>query len=385
MKYHILYLGYLKKLSLLAIAIFITVSSCSKDDTTLIEQESVTEDESVEVVDDTSNDEPTGNDDSSTTTTFPVTGKIIFDEGFILNEKRSLANYVLPEIEYNKFLEGEGSLKMVSEKVYEYLKDDFDYIIILSVEAVQPPELFYGRSTLVQNQVQGLGSNTYDSSSSYGSEGKLKSIIYMPRTEYISNGPFLHEIAHSWGNKGLIPSTVNGHWGFASTAGQLGGFDEIEDLGNNTYRGKLNDRTSFGTFANGGNSVIYGDLELYTMGLIDADQLAPVQVAVNPEWTQNSGEFTADAITTYTAQELINENGVRIPSAANSQKSFKALTVIISTEAIPQEKTDAIDLRLENFSRQGNPDASWGSLKNFWLATQQKATFEFDVAQESLK
>jgi hypothetical protein len=389
MIYSIVSLGNSKKIALLIISLFIVVASCTKDQTLLSDQESASEEEMEEVVDNTdtttANNDSTTNDNSTDDETFPTTGKIIFDQDFILNETRSFVNYVLPDLEYNKFLEGEGSVSMITEKAYEYLEDNFDYIIILSVEAVKPPDLFYGRATPVQNQIQGLGISTYDNSASFGSDGKLKSIIYMPRTEYISNGPFLHEIAHTFANKGIIPSTVPGHWGFASTAGQLGGFEEFEDLGNNTYRGKLNGQTGFGTFANGGNSIIYGDLELYAMGLIGADQLAPIQVAVNPEWTQTAGEFTADAITTYIVQDLINEHGVRLPAVADSQKAFKALTVVISKEVISEVKTNAITTRLENFSRQGNPDTNWGSLKNFWLATQEKATFEFTVAQESLK
>jgi len=155
-------------------------------------------------------DEDISDDDSSEDTDIPTSGAIEFEQGFTIDETRSVANYVISQMDYTKFLEGEGSLTMVSEKVYQYFEDDFDYIIILSVEAVQPPDLFFGRSTLVQNQIQGLGSNTYDNSAAYGSIGKLKSIIYMPRTEYIFSGPFLHEIAHSWGNKGIIPSTVGG-------------------------------------------------------------------------------------------------------------------------------------------------------------------------------
>lgn len=86
---------------------------------------------------------------------------------------------------------------MVSEKVYEYMHDEFDFIIILSVEAAQPEDLFYGRSSQVSNKIQGLGRTTCDYTAAYGSDGRLKSIIYMPRVEYIRNGPFLHEIVHS--------------------------------------------------------------------------------------------------------------------------------------------------------------------------------------------
>ncbi|TMM57328.1 hypothetical protein FEE95_12655 [Maribacter algarum] len=369
---------------LFVFAFLFYITSCSKDASILTEQEDAVSEDTEEMNDDSSNDD-TSNDNSSDTMDIPPTGAVVFNQDFTLDATRSVANYVLPQSDYNLFLEGEGNLKQVSEKAYQYFKDDFDYIIILSVEAVKPPDLFFGRSTLVQNQVQGLGSNTYDNSATYGSEGKLKSIIYMPRTEYIKSGPFLHEIAHSWGNKGIIPTTVGGHWGYASVAGQLGGFDEIEDLGNNTYQGKLNGQNGFGAFANGGNSVIYGDLELYAMGLIGADELEPIQVAVNPEGTQAYGQFTADAIGIYTAQDLINEHGARVPSTADSQKVFKALTIVISTEAISQEKMDEVTSNLDNFSRQAAPDASWGSTKNFWLATKEKATFDFTVTQGNIK
>ena len=363
-----------KNYFVLPIAFLLFGISCSTDATTLLDEDDSISEDVEETNDDTPSDEEVD-----------TSGAVVFDQDFTLDATRTVANYVLSQADYAQFLAGDGDITMVAEKAYEYLDDDFDYIIILSVEETQPSGLFYGRSHLIQNQVQGLGTGVYNNAASYGSAGKLKSIIYMPRTEYISNGPFLHEIAHSWGNKGIIPSTVGGHWGFASTAGQLGGFDQIEDLGNNTYRASLNGQNGFGTFANGGNSVVYGALELYTMGLIGPDELGSIQVAVNPEWTQNAGEFTADAITTYTAQDLINEHGVRVPSVSDSQKDFKALTVVISTAEISQEQIDTISANLENFSRQGAPDGSWGSLKNFWLATQGKATFDFTVAQESIQ
>jgi len=324
-------------------------------------------------------------DENEEPSNLPTSGKIEFEENFILEEERMFVNHVLSQSEYNKFITGDGDLEMVTNKIYEHFNDDFDFVIILSVEETQPQDLFYGRSHPAQNQVQGLGIGTYDNSASYGSEGKLKSVIYMPRTEYIRNGPFLHEIVHTWANKGIIPTTVGGHWGFASTGGQLGGFDELIDLGGNTYKGRLHNEDGFGTFANGGNGLPYGNLELYLMGLIGAEELETIQVAVNPEFTKKPIEFTADQIDSYTAEDLINEHGARIPSMQNSQKAFRALTVIISTSEVDQSKIDAINLNLENFSRASAPDSKWGSLNNFWMATQGKASFEFDVLHESLK
>ena len=312
-------------------------------------------------------------------------GAVAFDSDFILDENRTVVNQVLSQADYNNFITGDGDVKLISKKVYEYFDDDFDFIIILSIEETQPNSLFYGRTRLIQNQVEGLGENTYNNSASYGSEEKLKSIIYMPRTEYIRNGPFLHEIVHAWGNKGFVPSTIRGHWGYASAAGQLGGFDELVNLGSNTYRGRLNGKDGFGTIANSANSVVYGNLELYLMGLIGADELETIQVAVNPVAGNVKGEFTADSIKMYSAENRIAEHGTRVPSVENSQKDFKALTVIVSTEAISQNKINEINLDLENFSRMAAPDTRWGNSKNFWLATQGKASFDFKVFQKNIK
>lgn len=315
----------------------------------------------------------------------PTTGAISFEENFILNEERSFANFVLPTAEYDKFITGDGDLRLISNKVYEYLTDDFDYIIILSVESSQPDGLFFGRSSSVSNTIVGLGGGTFDNTASYGSAGRLKNIIYMPRVEYIRNGPFLHEIAHTWANKNFLPTTVGGHWGYAGVGGQLGGFDELVNLGGNSYQGRLNGRDGFAPFANGGNAIPYGNLELYLMGLIGPDELEAVQVAVNPEQGSSFGQFTADAIDTYTAQEMIARNGARMPNHINSQKEFRALAVIISKEELNEERMEVSHAYLDNFSRPAAPNDSWGTLQNFWLATEGRASFKFDVLPEHIK
>nr|WP_299173093.1 hypothetical protein [uncultured Allomuricauda sp.] len=310
---------------------------------------------------------------------------LVLESGFTIDEEYQFTNLILSEDDYNKFLEDEGDMRMVSNKVFEHFNDDFDFIIILNVEESQPNNLYYGLSTPAQNDIEGLGRNIWDNSASFGSSGNLKTVIHMPRVEYIRNGPFLHEIQHYWSNHGLIPTTVGGHWGYSSAGGQLGGFDEIEDLGGNTYRGSVDGDVGFGTVANGGNSVPYSNLELYAMGLIGPDELESVVVAENPSSTADFGVFTADGITTYSAADIIADNGPRVPSHENAQTTFNALVVVISTGTVPQEKWDTLNSNLENFAKQGDPDASWGSLYNFWKATSGKATFSFEIVNANLK
>ncbi len=307
----------------------------------------------------------------------------VFEENFVLDQGNKLVNYVLSQADYNKFIAGEGDFAMVSNKVYEYFNDDFDFIFILSVETEQPDGLYFGVTRKIKNDVEGIASSIYDNTTTYGSQGALKSIIHMPRTEYVRNGPFLHEIVHYWGNYGLIPTTVGGHWGFASVGGQLGGFDQLTDLGSNAYMANVDGRDSFGTFANGGNALAYGNLELYIMGLIGADELEPVMVAENPVST-GSGTFTADNIRTITAADLIAEHGERVPSVQISQKDFKGITVVISTSKLSEEKIESINTDLENFSRKGAPD-QWGGLFNFWQATGERGSLSIDITQDNIK
>ena len=308
---------------------------------------------------------------------------LVFEENLILKAERLFVNFVLSDSEYNKFITGEGNLNMVSNLVYEYLNDDFDFLIVLSVEETHPGDLFYGKSTSVQNLIQGLGNGIFDISSTYGSAGRLKSMIYMPRTEYVKDGPFLHEIAHTWANKDFLPTTVPGHWGYAGTAGQLGGFDELIANGDGTYQGMLNGADGFGTFANGGNSIVYGNLELYLMGLIPDIELEPVKIAINPLAVGTNGLFSADSIEERSPGMMISAKGPRNPSFEVSQKAFTALAIIISKSPIDEVKSEAVNVDLENFSRQAPPD--WIGSQNFYTATQGKATFTFTVAEESIK
>jgi len=340
----------------------ILLSSCSKDDVdTIIDEQG---NEEIEV--------PITPDDAQ------------LADDFILDDSNRVVNYILPKSEYDKYLADEGDFSLISKKVYEHFKDDFDFIFVLSNEQEVPEGLYAGISYKVQNDVEGIGSGIYNGSSGYGSEGRLKSVIHLPVPGFIKNGPFLHEIVHYWGNQGFIPTTVGGHWGYSNVGGQLGGFDELIAMGNNTYQGKMEGANGFGTFANGGNSVPYGNLELYLMGLLDVDELNDVQYAENPE-AQGSGQFTADEIITLTPAQLLVEHGSRIPSVENSQKEFNAITVVLSHGKIADSDLATISTNLENFARTSAPDGSWNGLYNFWQATQEKASLTIQLSEGNLK
>ena len=308
---------------------------------------------------------------------------IKLSESLILDQSKKFTTKVLSQSDYNTFLTDDGDVKTITNDIYKHYKDIFDFIIILGVETEQPQTLdFFGRNTTVQNNIQGIGGNIFNQSTRFGSDGKLKGVIYMPSTNYIKTGPFLHELVHVWANKDFIPTTVPGHWGYSSAGGQLGGFDTLTSLGNDTYKGTVAGRSSFGTFANGGNSIPYSNLELYVMGLIGENELQPVQVAINPKANGKPGEFTADSIKTFTVDELIERNGKRVPSVENSQKIFKTLTIIITPTPLSAEKKDEIINVIDPFFK--NEDSEPNKTLNFWKATQGKASLENTVILENL-
>ncbi|NER17317.1 hypothetical protein [Spongiivirga citrea] len=358
--------------------IIMLVISCDKDEPTTSDPDGMTEEP---------DDPGDGNGgDHGSGDPGPTTGTITFEDGFTLDEDRRFTNLILSEVDYNSYLDETGNVQDITKKVYEYFDDDFDFIIILSNEADQPPGLYFGRHTPAKLDVQGLGGNTYNNTQAFGSTATLKGVLHMPRTRYIRNGPFLHEIVHYWANKNFIPTTVGGHWGFSSAGGQLGGFSTLTSLGNNTYQASMSGSNNFGTFANGGNSVPYGNVELYLMGLITTDELEDLQVAENPERTTNAGEFTATAITTYTAEDLITTHGERIPNSQDSQKDFNGLVVVISKAVLTDDEITSLNDDLENFTRAAAPDANtWGNSSNFWRATGGRASFNVTVVDGNIK
>ena len=283
-------------------------------------------------------------------------------------------------------------LKVITNHIYQYFQDEYDFIFIVSDNDVLPSGVgYYGRFYGVSNDISGIGMNIYDYSGGYGSAGKLKGVMHFPYRGGIESGPTLHELAHNWGNF-ILDTGLPSHWnstGFSSR-GQLGGYD------NNSFAVESGDivnggtfsADSFGTFANGGNGLAYNDVELYLMGMISKDEVGTVQVATNPadttgaEWTKRY--FTADKIETKTFTQLLADASVadRVPTSATSQKSFRILTVLANNLTSEQNDIDEMNQTISRFSLPG-PDSS--SLYNFYEATGGRATLQADIIEQTLK
>ncbi len=277
------------------------------------------------------------------------------------------------------------NLKIITNMLYEKVNDDFDFIFLVSNNQSTPVNVTYaGRNVTVKNSVTGIGKNIYDSTSVYGSSGKLQSVVHFPKRNGIQNGPALHEMAHNWANA-ILTTGNGGHWnytGFDGGKGQLGGYDAA--AGNNLQvesgslaGGGTFSAPSFGNVANGGNGLPYNDIELYLMGLISKPTTS-LYLAENPQAATSavSGRryFTADSLTITPFDTYLSDQGIpdRNPATGNAQKSFSVLTVLISHTKPLDSETKTVDDTIKWFSFNGDDGLS--NSYNFNEATGFRAT-----------
>lgn len=329
----------------------------------------------------------------------------------ISNSGRNVIALVSEE-DFKLWCNGFSSLESIFLPLYSKIKDDFDFAFLIpNIDERISGSNVAGYSLKVSNSVMGIGLPLYDYSAAYGSSGRLKSFIRLPKRSSLKNGPSLHELMHNWANylidsRALYPGSTSpgslieykfgaqhgSHWGISSAGGQLGGFDLLKtdvDGENNKYQGNLSYHPYWFQNANGGNSIPFSNLELYLMGLISPEELTPVKFfyklhAKNETEFFNEGKFYSDSVVTFNAEDIIRTaGGPRIPDYKNSQKEYKALIVLVSP-AMPT--SDEIQ-DLDNYSSWlGFPGSDGDNgYFNFYEATYGKATLITGDYLKSLK
>ena len=228
---------------------------------------------------------------------------------------------------------------VVAKEFYKEHPDTYDFLVVFtSFEFDSGNALaFHNR---LQNNIQGLGLPAYDSSSFYGSQGKLKGYTDMAAlSRYRSFDPqdpgfeqvinvLGHEALHQWGtgtkfiddlgnvNSDLIDG--EGHWvSNFNLGGSLHHVPQWLDNGDGTYT--ANPDTTF-TRTN-----IFSPLDLYNMGLYEASEVPPMQLLkLDAPLTKGVPAGTTITATPVeiSIEQIIAANGQRIPAAADSQKEF---------------------------------------------------------------
>ncbi len=284
----------------------------------------------------------------------------------------------------------QAQAEAMAQRIYQFFPDQFDHIIFVNNQTTIPPAAsYFGVTYPVKNDTlgigdpSGIGTPIFNNGSQWGSGGKLQTVIHLIDEETIRQRTSLHELTHRW--SAFLPelqSSAPGHWGFSSVGGQLGGWapGTLRSIGPGLYDADGPKGTtdwqpqSAGTAA---NTIGYAQLELYNLGLITAAEVDPIQYAVNGAFTNFAlGQFSADSIQTVTINNIISQEGLRLPTPATSQKDFRAITVILTPNPLTQAELDTYDTDVELFGRPGSDGDP--TLKNFWEATGGRATLKLD-------
>lgn len=322
------------------------------------------------------------------------------DREIEISPNKTVASILLPTEEYNSwiqnndFLTNRNVVSSITKDLYTKFEDQYDFIIFVLNETEQPETIFdLGINNLVNTNISGISGNnllnppTFDDSSIYGSDGRLRSLMHFTTVDNLLNGPFLHEIMHNWGNYAIESEEVYqevqdgpflfgmapGHFGFTggSTPGQLGGFDQNTLIINEDGSYTVND---FGPIANEGDSVPYNEYELYLMGMIPLEEVTPFDTFTDItdfKFTENNGintfTFKADTNIRYTPERILNDFGPRIPSYKNSQKEFNILTVVVTNTKLTEEQWATFENNIQILTQKGDDGSE---LFNFWEATR---------------
>lgn len=257
--------------------------------------------------------------------------------------------------------------------IYGKFKDSFDFIIFLAHSSLTCDPTRAGEHVAAKNDVSGIGRPVYDDTTSFGSAGKLRGVVWMPGISYLRSGPALHELAHNWAQFILNaePAGIGPHWGFAS-GGQLGGFDirTLRDLGGGLYQANNGQpgATWFGVNVNNANGVPYGDTELYLMGMRPAAGTSDFVSFRGAEFVNAAeGIFSATSMERSTIDELIARLGPRVPAYPDAPRDFRILTVVVTRDELTDAQFALVDEHVDLFGRTASDgDARWF---NFWEAT----------------
>ena len=332
--------------------------------------------------------------------TFLIGGLQLQASEIVLSPSCRFVSLVLNQDEYAQW--DDSLFAKYTQKLYDTFHDDFDFIVYVTNEPTRPAKFYYsGINYPVSIKESGLGLDgqygfPYDYTAYYGSDGRLQSVIHLPASTFIVNGPFLHEIMHRWGNFAIpLPinfdnSRLDSHWGImgGSCRGQLGGFDESTLQSNVDGDPTKYSVSYFAPYANGGNMVPYTDFELYLMGMIPLSDVHPF-TAFNSidsySRDQSTGKYTffSQDKTVYNSASLEEILGARVPDYTTSQKSFNVLFVVVSSATLTTEEYANYDASIESFCKPSSDGIS--AIYNFWEATRGLGTLTAENLNASLK
>jgi hypothetical protein len=228
----------------------------------------------------------------------------------------------------------------VTQRFFALFPDVFDVINIVYVRS-----FFQNRHhVLLRNAVHGIGLPIFDNGSTYGSSSQLQGISVFPIPSYFDGADYglQHEFGHQWINFLNVPPVAAGipHWPLSTMASGTMGFSISGGEGGNFPCTIVPDPNGVRIVPKNPNVPVFGDLDLYLMGLLPPDQVGEQIILDNQDYNAvysqcngsiYSGTFTKLHVSDLTGNPSI---GPRIPDSTSSPKQFRLATIVVTRDSL---------------------------------------------------
>jgi len=227
------------------------------------------------------------------------------------------------------------NIERLMQRVYDvFPADPFDFAVVFHTRTSGDG---IPRSIGVKNDAIGINVPVYDHTSAYGSSGRLQQVVF--QNAHTLGVEINHEIGHRWAaylnQPALNLSIPTGfHWGASNHVGQMGNGPYLLEE-NGAYR--VTNAENSENFS----SNPFSTLELYLMGLVRPDEVAPLRFVTDPSVNVAFDTLiNAGSTRIVTINDIIDVYGQRAPAMAVSQNTFTAAFVVVSDEFLsPPEYT----------------------------------------------
>jgi hypothetical protein len=261
-------------------------------------------------------------------------------------------------------------LAAVAKRFYADHPDRYDQLLIWTDTSLVTGNTFAFETT-VKNEIQGIGVSLYDTASSFGSAGALRSVVMLdalakypsnPRQKFLGENDVValmgQEVGHRWlaflkfdDASGRSSDALLGrdlaHWSFFSDSdGSVMEGNDIEDLGGGSFRTTDDAVTR------------YSRLDQYAMGLVGERDVPAFFYVESPTNVQPSRTATDDPESGVTFNgtkrtvligDVVDAMGARSPSYRDSPRvHYQAFIYVISSG----KTLDAADVaKIDGFRR----------------------------------
>ncbi len=288
-----------------------------------------------------------------------------------------------------------GDPSVLTRAIYDGFGDRFDFLSFIStyrLEWIGHDNWEGAMHYRVQNDVRGIGLPITNDASFFGSRSLLGVITLDPLSIGLVSGLMTHELLHQWGASLMpgvlaVPSpsnqeeprtTLEGHYESHTSVGSLIGGYRWEK----TDEGRLVVDCSQGW--DGASSA--SDLDLYTMGLIPAEQIGPIYIGQRTPDSrgclgQQPGSLENGTIQLLSFEDILaserNEahpEGRRTPLPEDARRHYRIGFVGESNgRLLTESEMRFYDRLAEHYTKPLNPDqrprhdwSSWASVDRFF-------------------